>query len=267
MSRFVVDLNNPHDEEKQTIVSEKQSAPDPETPTLTAVQKPKKRSGCLRILGLTGIVLAIVLVIAGIGSYFYWQSVKKTPAYSLALVVDAARRDDKAQMAQVVDTEAVIDDFMPQVTAKAIELYGRNLPPATITKVTQAATPLLPAVKDRARVELPRVIREKTAPVERVPYWLIALGADRAVDIAVQNDTATVKSKIADRQLDLTMKRDGDHWKIVALKDDVLAQKIAEKIGQDLIAFATKNGVKKAGEEFGVKNADELLKSVQNIFK
>lgn len=261
MSQFVVNINQ-SPEEQPTIFSEKQNASD-----LGNSEVPKKRRGCGRILGIIGIILAALLIITGIGGFFYWQSVKKTPDYSLALLVDAARRDDQSQIDQLVDTEAVIDDFMPQITAKAIELYGRGLPPATIAKVEQAAAPFLPAVKDRARAELPRVIREKTAPVESVPYWMIALGARRAVNITIQNETALVKSKIPERPLEVTMRRDGDHWKIIALKDDVLAQKIAEKIGQDIIAFATKNGVKKAGEQFGVKNADDLLKSVRDIFK
>lgn len=261
MSQFVVNLNEPPEEE-QTIVSEKKNIIEPENSAPT-----KKRSGCLKFLGWLAIVFAAVLVIGGIASYFYWQSVKKTPAYSLALLVDAARRDDKAQMEQLVDTEAVVDDFMPQVTAKAVELYGRNLPPQTIAKVEQTAAPLIPAVKERARAELPRVIREKTAPVEKVPYWVIALAADRGVDIKTENDTATVKSKIPERPLELTMRRDGERWKVVAMKDDVLAKKIAEKIGQDLIAFAAKGGIKKAGEQLGVQHMDEILKSVQDIFK
>lgn len=275
MSRFTVNLNEPQEEEKtvafdkETIdsdVGEKETAGKNASET-GDVQPPKRRSKFLRFLSWFGIVLAVILLVGAVGGFFYWRSVKQTPAYSLALLVDAARRDDKVQIEKLVDTEAVINDFMPQVTAKAIELYGRNMTPETIAKVEEAARPLIPAVKERARSELPRVIREKTAPAENVPYWLIALGANRAVDIKIEGDKATVKSKIPEHQLELTMKRDGELWKVVGMKDDVLAQKIAERIGQDMIAFATKNGVKKAGEQFGVKNADELLKSVQNIFK
>ncbi|MGI9036405.1 MAG: hypothetical protein ACR2GD_10255 [Pyrinomonadaceae bacterium] len=262
MSRFVVDLREPQQEQQPTNFAEKQNAPQ-----FGDYQKPKRRSVFLRVLGWLAIALTAVLIIAGIGAYFYWQSVKKTPAYSLALVVDAARRGDNAQLDQLVDTESVIENFMPQVTSKAVELYGRNLPPQTIARAEQAAAPLLPAVRARARSELPRVIREKTAPVEKVPYWLIALFANRAVDITVDGGTATVTSKIADRPLELTMRRNGERWKVTAIKDDILAQKIAEKIGQDIIASAAKNGLKKTGEQLGVQNADEILKSVQDIFK
>ena len=261
MSRFEVNLSEPQKDEA-AAVSEIQNAPQ-----FGDYQKPKERSIFVRVLGWFAVVLTVVVIAAGIGAYFYWRSVKKTPAYSLALIVDAARRGDQAQLEKLIDTEAVVEDFMPQITAKAVELYGRNLPPPTIAKVEQSVAPLIPAVKQRARAELPGVIREKTAPLENIPYWAIALGADRAVDISLQNDTAIVKSKIPERPLELTMRREGNYWKVTALKDDVLAQKIAEKIGQEVIALASKNGVKKAGEQFGMPNADQLLKNVQDIFK
>lgn len=155
---------------------------------------------------------------------------------------------------------------MPQITSKAVELYGRNLPPQTIAKVEQVAAPAMPVIKERAKTELPRVIREKTAAADKAPYWLIALFADRVVDITTEGETALVKSKLPDRPLELTMKRDGDKWKVVAMKDDLLARKIAERIGQDIIAAAAKSGIKKAVEQLGVKNLD-ALQNAEDIFK
>jgi hypothetical protein len=61
------------------------------------------------------------------------------------------------------------------------------------------------------------------------------------------------------------MKRDGDKWKVVGMKDEILARKIAEKIGQDLLAAAAKGGIKKAAEQFGVKNLEALEN--MDIFK
>lgn len=253
MSRFRVNLADPPDVPKQEL---QPVLPDP---------IPAKRSGFLKVLKILGILLTAVILVGGLGAFFYWQGVKKTPSYSLALLVDAARRDDKEQLESLIDAEAVVNDFMPQVTGKAMELYGRNLPPQTILKVEQVAAPLIPIIKDRAKMELPSVIREKTAPVQKVPYWMIAMFANRAVDISTTGETATVKSKIADRPLELSMKRDGNIWKVTGMKDDVLARKIAEKIGQDIILAASKGGIKKAAEQLGVKNLDELKN--MDIFK
>ncbi len=145
MSRFVVNLAGP---EKQNAASTSGGDATSFLPSPVQNEKPKKRGGCLKILGVLGGLLALLLLGAAIGGYFYWQSVKRTPEYSLALLVDAARRDDKAQMELLVDTQAVVENFMPQVTYKALELYGRGLPPQTIAKIEQAAMPVLPIIKD-----------------------------------------------------------------------------------------------------------------------
>jgi hypothetical protein len=259
MSRFTVNLNEP-------------SAPisEPEQPKISPSTEPKtkrRKGGCLKILGILGIFGVVILLIGAVGGYFYWQSIKKTPAYSLGLIVDAARRDDKKQIEQLLDTDKVIDSFIPQITDKAVELYGKGLPVGSIAKVSQVAAPLIPAVKTRVKAELPRLIREKTQPVENVPYWLIALFASRAVEIKEEGETAQIKSKIVDRQLELTMKRNGDVWQIVAVKDEALARQIAEKIGQEIIAAATKGGINDVGKKTGINNLGEALKNIDNIFK
>ena len=52
----------------------------------------------------------------------YWRSLRSTPQYSLALLVDAAKRGDNAAVDSLIDSDAVVDDFMPQVTGES----GRN---------------------------------------------------------------------------------------------------------------------------------------------
>ncbi|MEJ7701791.1 MAG: hypothetical protein WKF71_19420 [Pyrinomonadaceae bacterium] len=192
---------------------------------------------------------------------------KKTPQYSLALLVDAARRDDQAAIDDLVDTNAVIEDFVPQITDKAIELYGRNVPPQTIARVAQVAAPIMPAIKVRARAEIPGLIREKTKKFESVPFWAIALGAGRVLDVSQEDDKSFIKSKLQDRPLELTLKRNDDRWQVVGIKDEELSRRVAEKIGQQLIVLAKNNGINKTGENFGIENLGDFLKEVEGIFK
>jgi hypothetical protein len=255
MSKFVVDLNE-------------KSAPDKtNAPAFGDYQKPKKRSAFLKIVGVLAALLAVVLLAGAIGGYFYWKSFEDTPQYSLALLIDAARRDDQAAVDQLVDTNAVVDDFMPQITEKAVELYGRGLPPQTLNKVAQVAAPVLPAVKERARAELPRVIREKTDKFSNVPFAAIVLGADKYLDIVQEGDTAFVRSKIADRPLEVKMRRNGKKWQVIGVRDEQLATRIAQKIGQEIIAVAGKGGINKSAESLGVKNLQDLLKQAEDILK
>lgn len=252
MSKFIVNLDEPKGETNEPQ---------------TASPEPKKRRGCGRILGILGIISLVFLLIGAIGGYFYWQSVKKTPQYSLALLVDAARRDDKNQVAQIIDTEQVVSNFVPQISEKAVELYGRNLPPQVINRVALLVAPLMPAIKEKAKEELPQLIREKTEKLDRAPYWAIALFAERGLDIKIEGDTATIKSKIPENPAEFTMKRDGNLWKITAIKDEKLAQKVAEKIGQQILALAKKGNILDAGKQLGIENAGEILKGLNDIFK
>lgn len=259
MSRIFVDL-------------EKQSEPVSSTPKKQNVpsfgeyRKPERKGKFGKILKIVGISLIALLLIGAVGGYFYWQSLKSTPEYSLALLVDAARRDDQRMVDELVNTDAIIDDFMPQITDKAIELYGRGLPPQTISKVAQVAAPLLPAVKQRARAEIPGLIREKTQKFETVPFWAIALGAGRILDIEQSGDQAKVKSNLQERPLEVTMKRKGERWQVVGIRDEVLARRIAEKIGQEIIAAARKGGIENAGKQLGIENLPDILRGTE-IFK
>ncbi|CAN5449557.1 hypothetical protein BH20ACI1_BH20ACI1_21200 [soil metagenome] len=257
MSKFFVELNK-----TEKPISKKQGVP-----AFSDYQKPKQPSVFVRILKIFGILLTVILLVGGIFGYFYWQNLKKTPQYSLALLIDAARRDDQKAVDELVDTDAVIDDFVPQITDKAVELYGRGVAPATIQKLEQAAAPFLPALKERAKDELPMLIRDKTQKFDSIPFWAIAVGAGKYLDITQEGDKAFVKSKLPDKPLDLTLKRKGEKWQVIAVNDEVLARRIAEKIGQDLITIAQKEGVKKVGEKMGISNLKDILKKSDKIFK
>jgi hypothetical protein len=219
-----------------------------------------------RLLAIVAVLLLGIVGIGGGGFWLYYQSLKGTPQYSLALLVDAAKRDDRAAIDELVDINAVADDFMPQITAKAVELYGRGLPPQVISQLTQIAAPLMPAVKERARAELPRVIRRRTERFGNVPFFGMVLGADRYLDITIDGDTARVKSKLAEHALEVTMRKNGDRWKIVGVKEEQLATDIARAIGEQLIALAT-NGIKRTADQVGAGPMADLLRQAEQLIR
>ena len=228
--------------------------------------EPAKRSKAKTVLLWLAGVVAAVAIIAAVGFYFYWQSMKSTPQYSLALIVDAAKGGDQATVNELVDIDAVVDDFLPQVTGKAVELYGRGLAPDIIQRVAKVAEPVMPAVKDRVRAELPYVIKQKTSEFGSVPFAAMVLGADTYLDVRVNGENATITSKLPDHEFEVRMKRAGDRWKIVGVTDQQLATRIAQRVGQDILAIAA-NGNSSAKTRLGVKNINELLNEAEKIFK
>lgn len=255
MSKFTVDLGDtpPSGQPAHSPLAE-----------YAVVRERGKRRKILKVLAGAVVVL---LVAGGIAGYFYWQNLKKTPQYSLALLVDAARREDQKTIDEVINTNAVVDDFMPQITGKAIELYGRGLPPETISRISLIARPVMPAIKERARDALPKMIRDKTAKFQNIPFWAMAAGAERYLEIRTEGDIAYVKSKIPDRPLEVIMRRNGEKWQIVGVKDEELATRIAEKVGQSIIALASKNGVNAAGERLGIKNLQDVLDQARDLLE
>jgi hypothetical protein len=220
-----------------------------------------------RIARLIFITLTALLAVSCSAGFFYWRSLKDTPQYSLALLVDAARRDDKTVVNDLVDIDSVVDDFVPQIISSAVEMYGRGLPPKTIANLSVVAQPIMPALKERARVELPRVIRERTEKFDYVPFAAIVMGADRYLDIVLKGDTADIKSKIENKPLELRMRRNGDHWVVVGIREQELSDNIAKTVGQQIIAVASGGKVGDASKNLGVKNLQDVLKQAEELLR
>ncbi|MGQ0540853.1 MAG: hypothetical protein ACT4O9_03250 [Blastocatellia bacterium] len=212
-------------------------------------------------------VIAVAAFGLGIGAFVYWQSLKETPQYSLALIIDAAKKNDQDTINRLVDTDAIVDDFVPQITGKAADLYGRGLPPQVIAKLGEIATPLLPSVKIRARAEVPGIIRQKTERFADVPFAALVVGADRYLDIRPDGDSAIVRSKLPQHKFEVIMNRNGNGWQIVAVRDEQLATQIAQTIGQQVIGIASKRNSGTSVSEGQLNGIQELIKQAEDIFR
>lgn len=231
-----------------------------------AENKPRRR--WRKILGFAAGLLLLFAVATGSGAYFYWRSFYDTPQYSLALLVEAALSENDAEIDRLVDTDAVVDDFVPQLTEKAIELYGRGAPPAAIKRMEKIAGPLMPAIKDRARAEIPNLIRRKTEKFADVPFAAMVVGAEKYLDIARNGDTAIVRSKLPRHSFEVKMRRNGTGWQIVGVRDDQLAERIAHAIGQQMIGLASKyKEIGNVNEDSGLGNLQEIIRRAEEIFK
>lgn len=199
--------------------------------------------------------LALIVIIVG-GFLLWWQSYKSTPAYSLALLVDAVQRNDQSDFDQLVDTDKIVENFVPQVTEKALGTYAAALTSAFREQVTSLVPTLMPQVKQVVRDEFTGQVKELAARAEGKPFILIALGMPYEVDIKEDDDKAEATVKLKDRQVVLTMLRNGERWKIVAVKDDAMATRIVEKIASNLPSL-DKNNLE--------KEVRKRLKNLPNI--
>ncbi|HEU4593972.1 MAG TPA: hypothetical protein VFS10_02305 [Pyrinomonadaceae bacterium] len=187
-----------------------------------------------RILSIAALAVAGVVLLVLVGGYAWWQSYKKSPAYSLALLVDAAQRDDMPGVETLIDSDRVAQGFIPQVIEK-LTVGGGPVPALPRGVVTAALPQLLPRVRETMREEIASAVKgfAESAGGEK-PFLLLALGVPRVADIKEEGDAAQVSFKAGERPVELSMQRAGERWKVVAVKDEGLATGIASRLASSL---------------------------------
>jgi hypothetical protein len=180
------------------------------------------------------LVGALICALAGVA--VWWQQYKKSPAYALALVVDAAERNDAAAFDEVFDTNRVVDTFIPQVTEKAVGRYASSLlTDSTRRRVESLVPQLMPGISEIVRDQMMRRVRTLAASAAGKPFPLVALAMPRLFKIEEAGDTAKAARDEGGAAIELTLARDrSGRWKVVAVKDASLAANFVEQIAKDL---------------------------------
>lgn len=196
-----------------------------------------RKGGVRKVLAFVALIAVAALAVLVVGSYVWWQSYKKSPAYSLALLVDAAQRDDRRTIDELIDSNRVAENFIPQIAGK---VYGVEVAPAqaeSLRRQVEALAPqIVPGVRDQIRDEIARAVKEAAASTGgQMPFVLLVLGIPRvANELKEEGDAASVLFNLNNRPVELTMQRNGTRWKIVAVKNDELAAGIAERVAASL---------------------------------
>lgn len=225
-SRIVVDFEQPKQPEYR---------PTPQMnnmpPPINSV--PKKRGGCILKGCIVLVILSVIAaVVVGVGGYFYWENYKSKPSYSLALLIDAAGRDDQKAIDELFDTDKVVEDYAAQVKEQA----GKS--PILIGPLKQLLEQYLKnnmtQIKQRAREEAKTRINEIGQVAQGKPFIIYALALPWVIDIKEEGDNAMATIKTPTNQIELRMQKNGDRWKIVGAKDDQAVNRIVERLLKDL---------------------------------
>jgi hypothetical protein len=198
-------------------------------------KRPQRFGRAGRWLSITGLVVAGVLLVLLVGLYAWWQGFKKSPPYTLALLVDAAQHDDVQTVESFIDADQIAQGFIPQVI-DSLAGAGSVLPAQARASLTTALPVLLPRVRETMRDEIAREVKgfSKDDSSSRLPFFAKALGVRQATNVEERGDAATVTLKAGDRPVELSMRRDGERWKVVTVKDPQLAGEIATRLASSL---------------------------------
>lgn len=204
-----------------------------------AAKAPTRRGGRLwpKIVAALGVIVVLVAVLAAAGGYMWWRHYRTTPAYSLALLVDAVQRNDVMMVDEMVDIDKIVEGLTGEVTQKSVARYGSTLSPQQRRRVEALVPSLLPSVKQNVRDSLVKRLQEISAESQTRPFVILAIGLPYLVKITTDGDIASAVAPVKDREIELTLHRNGDRWKVAAVKDDTVVPRIVDDIVKDFPAI------------------------------
>jgi len=193
-----------------------------------------RRGGIAQPLLIIAVILFVVFIGAAAGVYFWWRHYQSGPAYTLALLADAAQRNDTLTIDSIFDTDKITDDFVSQVRQRNAGSYSSAITSALPVQIAPSPASVPPNLKKTVHDEMVAELRRLTDLAAGKPFVLIALSVPHFADITEQGETAHALVNIKDEQLRLTMQSHAGGWLITSIQDDKLAQRIADGIVHDL---------------------------------
>jgi len=205
----------------------------------TAKAKPLKgkRRRWPRVLGILALLFVIGVVGAGVAGYFLWRHYQSTPSYTLALILDAAQSNDVAEFQKRIDEDEVAKNVAARVNQKAAARYGYALNSSIQQQIDGAMPALLPRVKQAVRDEFFNSVKAFAAAPEKRSFISILAAVRSLLTITEQGDSAEAKGTLAGNNIELTMRRDADRWKVTDIKNDAIVQRIVDSIMSELPAI------------------------------
>jgi hypothetical protein len=182
-----------------------------------------------KVLAVLAVAFLMISIMLAAGGFFWWRHYQTTATYSLALIVDAAQRNDMASVKRLVDSEKVVQSLWPQVTQKATSNLGVLSIPGVQDQLDSLAPTVLPRIKDGFEQRLAEEVKDFSSRSSPKPFILLALSLPALVSVTGDDHNAHVATKIRNDAVELTMQKDGDFWKIVGLKDDALVDRLIEE--------------------------------------
>ena len=195
---------------------------------------PTQRSIWPRVLLIATAVVVFISMLGAFGAFLWWRNFQSTPAYAIALMIDAAQRDDMDALSRQIDDDAIARSMVMNVGDKAATQYGLVVSGVLHKHVEKLLPSLLPELKQTMHREIAKEVKEFAARAEHKPFVVIAVSVPYLATITTEDKNATAAATVNNRKVELTMHLDNDQWKVVDFKDDVLTQRVVDSIVKNL---------------------------------
>jgi hypothetical protein len=195
----------------------------------------KKRRRWPRVLAILALLVLVFVVVAAVGGYFLVRRYQSSPTYTLALIFDAAQRNDAAEFQKRVNEEEIAKNMTAAVSQKAAARYSQSINSSIQQKIDSAMPTLLPRVKQTVHDEFLNAM--KAASPEQRSFISIVGAVQSLMTVTTNGDSAKATGKMAGHDIELGMRRDADGWKIIDVKDDLIVQRVVDSVMKDLPAI------------------------------
>jgi len=192
-----------------------------------------------RFLAVLAVFVIAVIGLAAVAGFFWWRHYQSTPVYSLALLVDAAERDDKELLAKLIDDDQIAKNMTSQVSQKASARYGGSINAPTQQQIDNLMPSLLPRLKQTIQAEAADRIRSFATPLKTKHFIVLLFTLPSLVKITTDGDTANASAVDIDSTIELSMHREADGWKVVAFNSDAVIQRVVDTVMKELPAIGT----------------------------
>ena len=198
----------------------------------------KSRRGRRILTIIFGLFLLIAVAVAA-GGFFWWRNYQTTPAYTLALIVDAAQRNDLPEFQKRIDDEEIAKNMITTVSQKAAGRYGFALSGLMQQRIDSLLPSLTPRLKQAISDEVAKELNDFASKSEPKPFLLLAATLSSIVDVTNEGDTAKATTAILGRPIELTMRRDANRWKVTEYKDEVVVERVVDSVMKELPAIGS----------------------------
>ena len=205
-----------------------------DSPTTPARQKPRRWA---RILALVAVFILVVIVLAAAGLFFWWRSYQKSPAYSLALLVQAAQRGDTQEMAKLMDDEEIMKNMVGRISQRTSDRYGLALNTNVKQQLDQVVSSSAPRFKQTIHDEVLTEIKELGGDASPKPLAVVLFMVNSRVDVITEGDVAKAAATLSNRAYEVSLRRDGERWKVIGFNGERMVQRVVDNVMKSLPAI------------------------------
>jgi len=195
-----------------------------------AEPQPRRPRRWPKVLGVLALVFLAVGLVAAAGGYFWWRHFQTTPVYSLAVIIDAAQRNDGATVDRLTNADKIASDLAAQMVSKVSSQLGFVPGSGMLIQVNTLPPSVLQTLKQTMRERINSEVKDFSAQSAPKPFIVLALTLPSIVKVTSTDNTARMTATVRGQPVELTMEKDAGVWKVVGIKDDTLVTKLVGEL-------------------------------------